>query len=124
MKIPKTPVLRGHSVHKSKDCEESIPVGELSRWRTVRRGLNVEGICRNSGCAAHGKMVIDCKGMVAFSLLADKAHCPECHTQFQPTTCGFYDCMWAFDGRKEGKDGPEDVSGNWKVELQTTKCTP
>ncbi len=64
-------------------------------------------------------MVIDGRGMVAFSLLADKARCPECCTQFQPTTCGFVNCLWAFDGRKVGSVGPEDVSGDWKVGLET-----
>jgi len=87
---------------------------DAPRWRMVRKGLNVEGICRNRSCAAHGKMVIDRRGMVAFSLLADKANCPECLYQFQPTTCGFYDCLWAFDGRKACDAGPVDVDGDWK----------
>ena len=84
----------------------------------------MEGICRNSRCAAHGNMVIACEGMGTFSMLADKARCPECFTHFQPITCGFYACTWTFGGQKEGEAGPEDVSGDWKVELKAKKILP
>ena len=31
------------------------------RWRCCRTGLNVEGICTNATCKAHGRMIIDMK---------------------------------------------------------------
>jgi len=87
----------------------------LFRWRAAIDGLNVEGRCQNQSCSAHGELVIDRQGMISFALHADHAHCPECRTQFQPETCAFSGCLWAFDGRKEGSNGLEDVSNDWTV---------
>ena len=88
---------------------------EAPSWRVCKPGLNVEGKCANAACGAFRKMVIDPKGMVSWSLIADQAHCPRCRKQFQPITCGFFDCVWAFDGRKAGRAGAiEDVEGSWK----------
>lgn len=61
-------------------------------------------------------MVIDAKGMVAWSLIADKALCPMCKQQFQPITCGFTRCLWAFDRRKIGSNNTMvDVEGDWQA---------
>ena len=56
------------------------------------------------------------KGMVSWSLIADRAQFPKCTQQIQPITCGFFDRVWAFDGRKVGKAGAiESVEGSWKA---------
>lgn len=87
-----------------------------STWRISVYGLNVEGKCVNNQCAAYNQMVIDGKGMVSWSLIADKANCPVCHQQITPTTCAFTGCLWAFDGRKIGSKGfLEDVEGSWQT---------
>lgn len=84
-------------------------------WRVCTRRLNVEGKCGNSNCDAFGNMVISPKGMVSWSLIADLVHCPACQQQYEPITCGFFDCVWAFDGRKAGKGGAvEVVEGSWQ----------
>jgi hypothetical protein len=62
-----------------------------------------------------GQLAINMKSMVAFALHADRADCPECGTHIQPTTCAFSGCIWAFDGMKDGGNGPEDVSCDWTV---------
>ena len=84
---------------------------EAPSWRVCTRGLNVEGKCGNRDCDAFDKMVISPEGMVSWSLLADPVHCPTCQQRFEPITCGFFDCVWAFDGRKAGS---EDVGGSWQ----------
>ena len=84
-------------------------------WRMATFGLNVEGKCSNRSCCAYQQMVIDMKGMVSWSLLADKAHCPMCKQQFQPVTCAFTGCTWTYDGRKSDISGaPVDVEGSWQ----------
>ena len=40
-------------------------------WRVCTRGLNVEGKCANRTCCAFGQMVVDPKGMVSWSLIAE-----------------------------------------------------
>lgn len=93
---------------------------EAPSWRVCHPGLNVEGKCANAACHAFRKMVIDPRGMVSWSLIADQAHCPLCWQQFQPVTCGFFDCVWAFDGRKLGRAGAvEDVAGDWQEASST-----
>ena len=89
--------------------------GEVPYWRACKPGLNVEGKCANAECRAFGQIVIDCKGMVSWSFIADQAHCPACMQQFQPITCGFVDCEWAIDGRKASNGtAAEDVGSSWQ----------
>lgn len=87
---------------------------EVPCWRACTAGLNVEGKCANGSCRASGQIVVDRKGMVSWSFIADQAHCPVCKQQFQPITCGFVDCVWAFDGRKVSNGvAVEDAQGGW-----------
>jgi hypothetical protein len=37
-------------------------------WRRTTRGLNVEGVCKNRGCSAHGQMVICPLGFATFNI--------------------------------------------------------
>ena len=64
-------------------------------WRTACRGLNVEGICVKSSCLAYNQTVIHMVGYDTWSLTHSACACPTCKTQFQPVTCGFYDCACA-----------------------------
>lgn len=59
-------------------------------------GFDVEGSCQNTGCPAHGLLVINLIGMGSFIVHASNAHCPECHAQVQPKTCVFTDCHWTW----------------------------
>ncbi|KAL3140298.1 hypothetical protein ABBQ38_15539 [Trebouxia sp. C0009 RCD-2024] len=101
-------------VSKNRTVQALAGPVEVPRWRICTPGLNVEGRCANESCPASGQIVIDCKGMVSWSFIAGQAHCPVCKQHFQPITCGFVDCVWAFDGRKAGSgDGAEYVEGSW-----------
>lgn len=74
----------------------------LFRHSTSMEALHIraEGKCANAACPAYTRMVVDCKGMVSWSLIAGQAHCPMCSQQFVPITCAFTGCLWAFDGIK------------------------
>ncbi|GMF47291.1 unnamed protein product [Phytophthora fragariaefolia] len=98
--------------------DESILVMEnfspnASRWRTAGKGLNIEGICESQTCAAFGQRIIHPAYYTPFNLLKDNtAKCPICGTRVKPFTCGFYDCVWKFEGVK-ASDGLSIISP-WK----------
>ncbi|EEY54947.1 ubiquitin family RING domain-containing protein [Phytophthora infestans T30-4] len=89
------------------------PPRMFADWRIVRRGLNIEGRCKNVECAAYQHMVIHPKQYEAFNLMRDDdIRCPICHSKVKPRTCGFYDCVWKFDGTQE-QNGFSIIS-QWK----------
>ena len=90
------------------------------RWRNCRRGLSVEGICKNPSCSAFQKMVIDPRGMTSWRLIEGEAAWPLCCTQFQPVTCAFTGCIWMYDGRKAGDS--VGISSAWQVSRQAFMC--
>lgn len=73
---------------------------DAPKWRVAVRGLNIEGICCNSSCAAHGQLVICGKGLTYVDLQDCRANCPICRAPVTPLTCGFTGCKWKFEGRK------------------------
>ncbi|KAI9993018.1 hypothetical protein PInf_015073 [Phytophthora infestans] len=55
---------------------------DAPEWRIVRRGLNIEGRCKNVECAAYQHMVIHPKQYEAFNLMRDDdIRCPICHSK-------------------------------------------
>ncbi|OWZ06950.1 Ubiquitin family protein [Phytophthora megakarya] len=83
------------------------------QWRSCGKGLNIEGRCENRGCPAFGKMIIYPNRFNPFNLMrGDRAHCPMCGDDVKPLTCGFYDCVWKFDGIRSS-DG-FSISSPWK----------
>ncbi|KAG0604227.1 hypothetical protein M758_10G154700 [Ceratodon purpureus] len=70
-------------------------------WRTCVEGLNVEGECWNEDCIAFRQMVIDRRGLTVFNL-RDPVYCPCCKVAIRPLTCGFWNCVWMYEGRKTG----------------------
>ncbi|KAF4041851.1 Ubiquitin family [Phytophthora infestans] len=55
---------------------------DAPEWRIVRRGLNIEGRCKNVECAAYQHMVIHPKQYEAFNLMRDDdIRCPICYTK-------------------------------------------
>lgn len=87
--------------------------GKAPAWRTCTEGLNVEGECQNERCKAFGEMVIHQNGFHSSNLMKDNdVRCPKCKHGFKPVTCGFYRCVWKFDG-KRSRDG-FSVSSTWR----------
>ena len=71
-------------------------------WHIVRKGLNLEGFCRNLSCVAAKKNVVCPMPHAVFDLIADrdKVKCPMCRENVEPITCGFTDCSYTFEGIK------------------------
>ncbi|KAG5180677.1 hypothetical protein JKP88DRAFT_166322 [Tribonema minus] len=80
-------------------------------WRIACEGLNIEGLCSNAECAAHGQMVIHKIGMGAFAL-GGACACPLCVAPIVPLTCAFHRCVWMFEGVKA--DGGASLSTAWR----------
>ncbi|KAG5180084.1 hypothetical protein JKP88DRAFT_200566 [Tribonema minus] len=81
------------------------------KWRIACEGLNIEGLCTNAECAAHGKMVIHKIGMGAFTL-GGACACPLCDAPIVPLTCAFHRCVWMFEGVKA--DSCAALSTAWR----------
>jgi hypothetical protein len=82
-------------------------------WYKACHGLNIEAKCETSSYEAFGQRVIHPVCYEKFNLLLDvSAKCPMCHARVKPITCGFYDCVWKFEGVKLG-DGNAVISP-WK----------
>ncbi|OQS02985.1 hypothetical protein THRCLA_04696 [Thraustotheca clavata] len=80
-------------------CPEHNPdFGPAPRWRQVRVGLNIHGICTNPNCVTRGRNVIVPQGIRPFSLFSHACDCPMCNGVIQATSCGFYSCEWRFEG--------------------------
>eukprot|EP00953_Heterococcus_sp_UTEX-ZZ885_P038522 19769-Heterococcus_DN1.PRE.3 len=58
--------------------DDSAPV-----WREYSRGLNIEGVCTNSRCAAHEQQVI-CQQHITSYVLGSACECPQCCAPVQP----------------------------------------
>eukprot|EP00735_Rhodelphis_limneticus_P008747 TRINITY_DN2237_c0_g1::TRINITY_DN2237_c0_g1_i2::g.6702::m.6702 TRINITY_DN2237_c0_g1::TRINITY_DN2237_c0_g1_i2::g.6702 ORF type:complete len:380 (-),score=40.22,sp/P62975/UBIQ_RABIT/73.68/6e-30,ubiquitin/PF00240.18/7.7e-24,Rad60-SLD/PF11976.3/9.9e-12,zf-RING_2/PF13639.1/1.8e+03,zf-RING_2/PF13639.1/6.7e-07,zf-rbx1/PF12678.2/2.5e+03,zf-rbx1/PF12678.2/5.9e-05,zf-Apc11/PF12861.2/5.3e+02,zf-Apc11/PF12861.2/0.0016,FANCL_C/PF11793.3/2.9e+02,FANCL_C/PF11793.3/0.011,zf-C3HC4_2/PF13923.1/7.2e+03,zf-C3HC4_2/ len=88
-------------------------------WRSVIKGLNIEGECANDACKAYKQSVFCPIGMGDFDLILDveKVHCPACKQHVVPVTAGFYGCYYRHCGIKMQGDGkarkPERVSSDW-----------
>lgn len=75
------------------------------KWRIVKRGLNLFGICKNENCEGFDKEVIfSGNGIInlAFNLNQniENIKCPICDFIIIPKTCGFYKCEYQFVGDK------------------------
>ncbi|GBB96305.1 hypothetical protein RclHR1_02720020 [Rhizophagus clarus] len=86
-------------------------------WRNAVNGLNIEGYCKNYSCKASGRRVIVQWGYNDFDFFQDehKSRCPLCEQYVTPTTCGFTNTFWKFQGSKkvDGKP-PEKIDSDWK----------
>eukprot|EP00903_Cladosiphon_okamuranus_P014155 g13154.t1 len=100
--------------HTPWDCniQESSTIHLVLR---LRGGGPPPGRCTNDRCEAHGGMVILNHGFRDVDLTRpdrEQKLCPKCHKQVVPSTCGFTDCTWMYDGRKAGDTTV--LIGQWK----------
>ncbi|CAF1504110.1 unnamed protein product [Adineta ricciae] len=90
------------------------------KWRETRHGLCLEGICTNTKCEANGKQVIMPIGYVKFDIVADPGpkttKCPSCGEFVEPESCGFNNCWWKYQGKKQtgDKKAPIDCECDWQ----------
>ena len=95
----------------------------VPKWRFVRAGLNIFGICNNSECEAFNKEVIYIVNTInvfcKFDLKneARSIRCSMCNEEFEAKTCGFYKCEYQIYG-KTIEDGEEK---KFKTDPKETK---
>ena len=98
---------------QSNDMTKTKWDADAPAWRHACRGLNFEGKCGNTACAAHGKMGIFNAGMGTFQVGRMKGlTCTVCSMQPKASaivTAAFSNCTWSFEG--EMLDGKE-MSGS------------
>ena len=93
-------------VDVSKGKIETLKFSEdAPRWRIVKKGLNIFGICNNSKCKVYKKEVVyptDLKESLIFVLNNEiiNIKCPICSKIIKPKTCGFWNCEYQFIGKK------------------------
>lgn len=80
------------------------------KWRVATPGLNVEGICRNDGCAAFQEPTISKIGFKPWTL-GSEVRCPMCSNEMEAFTCGMTNCSWMFEGVKTNG---EIVTKSWE----------
>ena len=72
--------------------------GSAPRWRAVKKGLNIFGICKNPKCEVFDKEVVYQVGIThkEFNLQENVTHivCPICYKIIVPKTCGFWQCEY------------------------------
>lgn len=70
------------------------------KWNIVKKGLNIQGECKNPDCEAY-KCKVHCKiGFRDFNLLDNICDitCPMCSINFLPETCVFCRCQYQIEG--------------------------
>ena len=89
-------------------------------WRMVLPGLCLEGLCQNSDCDAYNEAVVIPVGYRRFNIISDAdettSTCPQCKEYVEPTTCGFSNCWWRYEGKQGSTERckpPKKVSGDW-----------
>ena len=85
-------------------------------YRKVRKGLNIFGICKKSGCNAYEKEVAVPISKNKVDLIEEKFtfHCPVCDSIIQPKTVGFYLCKYHIYGKKLNGDKLEEFDGGYE----------
>lgn len=76
-------------------------------WRTVSRGLCVEGVCNNPACEAKGHVVICSLGFTTLDMVAPhgRGKCPCCSNVFAPIKVAFNNCEWTLEGVRMERPG-------------------
>ena len=89
------------------------------KWRRAKRGLCIEGICKNKRCPAYKQLVIMNLEFNEFDLIEDshECKCPICKQHITPFTFGVNNCEWNYVGRKvvSSAQRPVTVRQDWKV---------
>ena len=92
----------------------------ISKWRTIGKGINLYGNCKQQKCEAYGEQVIMHVDSKEYNVYEESfmGICPICNKHIVLDTCSFY--MW--DYRIEGKyfDKKKDDSENLIDEGRTS----
>ncbi|CAF0876784.1 unnamed protein product [Adineta steineri] len=91
-------------------------------WRQATPGLCLDGFCLNIKCLAFEHKVIMNQGIGQFNIITNStiinSQCPLCHTNIQPTTCAFNQCLWRLTGVKKQDNSnttsPSSITTEWQ----------
>ena len=72
----------------------------IPKWRTIGKGINLYGICKNGSCDAKGKQVIKHVDSKYYDVYNEgfMGICPICGKHFDLDTCSFYMCDYKCEG--------------------------
>ena len=72
----------------------------IPSWRTIAKGINLYGICKNDKCIANGKQVIMPAKSKEYNIYNEgfMGICPICKKHFDLDTCSFYKCDYKVEG--------------------------
>lgn len=86
-------------------------------WRTVEKGLNLEGRCTNSTCPAFKQVIWIRKGIGSFNIGEELygQKCPECLVELSEKVynLGFWNCEYKIKGTKEVKNKGIKFESDW-----------
>jgi len=96
--------------------EVSDNVPNIPKWRTIGKGINLYGICKNDNCEAKGNQVIMHVESKKYDVYNEgfMGICPICKKHFDLDTCSFYMCNYKIEGAYFNKfiDDWVDLPGN------------
>ena len=88
----------------------------IPKWRTVGKGINLFGICKNNNCQAKGNQVIMRVKSKEYDVYNEgfMGKCPMCLKHFVLDTCCFYMCDYKCEGTyfERKKNEWVDLPGN------------
>ena len=94
---PKGNVIDFGDRKKAKQISRKISE-TAQKWRYIKKGLNILGICTNEKCEANKKEIIYNARYGKFDLSNEddrkKVVCPLCKNNVVPKTCGFFKCKY------------------------------
>ena len=85
-------------------------------YRKAKKGINIFGICKKSGCKAYEKEVVVPVSKNKVDLIEEKFsfHCPECDSIIEPKTVGFWLCRYHIYGKKIDGDKLVDFDSGYE----------
>lgn len=106
----KKEVLKFCDVSKKEGPTQKEFSDDAPDYRTVSKGLNIWGNCRNKRCEVFNNIVIvplrKCKIDLGENIFDLELPCPVCENNVRPITAGFYMCRYKIYGKiiKEEKE--------------------
>ena len=85
-------------------------------YRKAKKGINIFGICKKSGCKAYEKEVVVPVSKNKVDWIEEKFsfHCPECDSIIEPKTVGFCLCRYHIYGKKLDGDKLVDFDSGYE----------
>lgn len=105
---------------------ENTSKDTIPQWRVIRKGLSLEGECRNRECSAHKNMVVYNAGIIDHDFTFDilSTRCPMCYELISVSKIGILDCEWKCHVVKVGEAVIEKTDWINTREFQLVEFNP